>query len=78
MISLADFVASAVRLASGVRPVPADALPSPPFVIFANHSSHLDFVVIWAALPPQLRRRVRPVAGRDYWEKTSMRRWLAG
>ena len=37
-------------------------------IYFANHSSHLDFVVIWSALPPRLRRHARPVAGRDYWD----------
>lgn len=47
-------------------------------VYFANHASHLDFVVIWSALPRRARRNVRPVAGRDYWEKTPARRFLAG
>ena len=46
-------------------------------IYFANHSSHLDFVVLWASLPAAQRRRVRPVAGRDYWEKTAVRRYLA-
>ncbi len=55
----------------------AEDLPGGPAVFFANHSSHLDFVVIWAALPPEQRNRTRPVAGRDYWEKTRLRRWLA-
>jgi 1-acyl-sn-glycerol-3-phosphate acyltransferase len=47
-------------------------------IYFANHSSHLDFIVIWSALPPRLRRRTRPVAGRDYWERSAIRRHLAG
>ena len=46
-------------------------------VYFANHASHLDFVVLWAALPGAQRRSVRPVAGRDYWERTRVRRYLA-
>ena len=37
-------------------------------IYFANHSSHLDFIVIWSSLPPAMRRFARPVAGRDYWE----------
>jgi 1-acyl-sn-glycerol-3-phosphate acyltransferase len=57
--------------------MPASALPPPPFVVYANHSSHLDFAVIWAALPAALRTRLRPVAGRDYWDKSAARRWLA-
>ncbi|MEO8367515.1 MAG: lysophospholipid acyltransferase family protein [Pseudoxanthomonas sp.] len=36
-------------------------------IYFANHSSHVDTVALWAALPPRLRRRTRPVAARDYW-----------
>ena len=40
-----------------------------PTDLFANRSSHLDFVVIWSALPAHIRGSVRPVAGRDYWER---------
>jgi 1-acyl-sn-glycerol-3-phosphate acyltransferase len=46
-------------------------------IYFGNHSSHLDFIVIWSALPRSLRRFVRPVAGRDYWERGVLRRYLA-
>jgi len=46
-------------------------------VYFANHASHLDFVIIWSALPPTLRRRTRPVAGADYWDRGALRRYLA-
>lgn len=46
-------------------------------IYFANHSSHLDFVVIWTALPAALRRLVRPVAGQDYWDHGVLRRYLA-
>jgi 1-acyl-sn-glycerol-3-phosphate acyltransferase len=46
-------------------------------IYFGNHSSHLDFVIIWSALPPRLRRFARPVAGRDYWEHGALRRYLA-
>lgn len=47
-------------------------------IYFGNHSSHLDFIFIWSALPAPLRRSVRPVAGKDYWEKGPVRRYLAG
>jgi 1-acyl-sn-glycerol-3-phosphate acyltransferase len=46
-------------------------------IYFGNHSSHLDFIVIWSALPSRLRRRTRPVAGRDYWTHGAVRRYLA-
>lgn len=44
---------------------------------FANHTSHLDALVLWAALPPALRALTRPVAARDYWEADRPRRHLA-
>jgi 1-acyl-sn-glycerol-3-phosphate acyltransferase len=46
-------------------------------IYFANHSSHLDFVLIWSALPGRLRQMARPVAGRDYWQRGLVRRHLA-
>lgn len=46
-------------------------------IYFANHSSHLDAIVLWASLPPRIRPRVRPVAARDYWESGAVRRYLA-
>ena len=47
-------------------------------IYYGNHSSHLDFVMIWSSLPPRLRHMARPVAGRDYWENGALRRYLAG
>lgn len=46
-------------------------------VFFANHTSHLDFIVIWSALPPAIRATTRPVAGGDYWGKGAIRRYLS-
>ncbi|HEX3068672.1 MAG TPA: lysophospholipid acyltransferase family protein [Thermoanaerobaculia bacterium] len=45
-------------------------------IYFVNHSSHLDFVLVWAALPPRLRSMTRPVAAKDYWDKPGLRRYL--
>jgi 1-acyl-sn-glycerol-3-phosphate acyltransferase len=44
-------------------------------IFFANHTSHLDFVLIWSSLPRHVRERTRPVARRDYWERTRFRRY---
>jgi 1-acyl-sn-glycerol-3-phosphate acyltransferase len=44
-------------------------------IFFANHSSHLDFILIWSSLPRHVRERTRPVAGRDYWERSRFRRY---
>ena len=46
-------------------------------IYFGNHSSHLDFILIWSAFPADLRRSLRPVAGKDYWETGPVRRYLA-
>jgi 1-acyl-sn-glycerol-3-phosphate acyltransferase len=45
-------------------------------IYYGNHTSHGDFVLIWASLPLDLRVRTRPVAGADYWNASKLRRWL--
>ncbi|MBB3964391.1 1-acyl-sn-glycerol-3-phosphate acyltransferase [Rhizobium metallidurans] len=45
-------------------------------VYFANHSSHGDFILVWAVLPPRLRRLTRPVAGAEYWLKSAITRFI--
>ncbi len=45
-------------------------------IYFANHQSHADLVLIWAALPQVLRTLTRPIAARDYWTKTPFRQWI--
>ncbi len=46
-------------------------------VYFANHTSHLDAVVLWSCLPKELRQITRPVAAQDYWGNSPFRRFLA-
>jgi 1-acyl-sn-glycerol-3-phosphate acyltransferase len=67
-----------VRLLVGAAPrytatMPADRVR----IYFANHCSHIDTVALWSALPPALRARTRPVAARDYWGRTRLRRYVA-
>ncbi len=45
-------------------------------IYFANHQSHADLVMIWAALPKELRHGTRAVAAREYWTKTPFRHWI--
>jgi len=45
-------------------------------IYFANHQSHLDWVLIWAALPRELRARTRPIAARDYWTSSRFKHWI--
>lgn len=46
-------------------------------IYFANHTSHLDTLVLWTALPGSLRSITRPVAARDYWGKPGLRSLFA-
>ena len=46
-------------------------------VYFANHTSHLDALVLWASLPKHLRNLTRPVAAADYWQAGLVRRYMA-
>jgi 1-acyl-sn-glycerol-3-phosphate acyltransferase len=45
-------------------------------IYFANHQSHADLVLIWAALPQELRSITRPIAARDYWTASRFKRWI--
>jgi 1-acyl-sn-glycerol-3-phosphate acyltransferase len=74
---LAGLIAGAARLISGVNVRWLDSQPdTAQRVYFANHTSHLDFVVLWSSLPQPVRAVTRPVAAHDYWEK-GLRRALA-
>ncbi len=46
-------------------------------VYFANHTSHLDALVVWAALPADIRSLTRPIAAKDYWSQGRVRKYLA-
>ena len=45
-------------------------------IYFANHQSHADLVMIWAALPAELRGITRPIAAKDYWTSSPFRKWI--
>src|SRR5262249_4259162 len=74
---VANAVAAGARHLAGVSVRWVDCRPeSRQRAYFANHTSHLDFVVLWLVLPRELRQRTRPVAARDYWQ-AGIRRKLA-
>lgn len=75
---IAETIGGACRLVTGAQ-IEWHCEPDAarPRVYFANHASHLDAVLIWSALPPEARRWVRPVAGRDYWERSAVRRFVS-
>jgi 1-acyl-sn-glycerol-3-phosphate acyltransferase len=45
-------------------------------IYFANHQSHADLVMIWAALPEELRAITRPIAAKDYWTRSKFKAWI--
>jgi 1-acyl-sn-glycerol-3-phosphate acyltransferase len=71
------FLAALARLITGAQ---GHWLGSPPKaeqrIYFANHQSHLDWVLIWAALPHDLRAVTRPIAAKDYWTSSPFKEWL--
>lgn len=73
----AFLITSFARLVTGARALWLGCTPqAQQRLYFANHSSHGDFVLIWASLPESLRRNTRPVAGADYWLKPGLRSFL--
>jgi len=75
---IASLLAAVARGITGVQVQWAGCEPDErQRIYFANHTSHLDFVVLWSALPSEIRARTRPIAPKDYWEETSLRRYLA-
>jgi 1-acyl-sn-glycerol-3-phosphate acyltransferase len=46
-------------------------------IYFANHTSHIDTVAIWSALPPDLRAKTRTAAAADYWGTSTLKRTIA-
>jgi len=76
---LASGIAGFARLIAGSQAFWPDE--SPPIcgqhIFYANHSSHLDAVVLWASLDPIQRDRTRPVAAHEYWQASRVRRFLA-
>lgn len=71
-------IAGLIRMLTGVQARWVGSAPVPgPRIYFANHLSNLDLPTLWAAMPPELRRKVQPVAARDYWTMTPVHRFLA-
>ncbi len=71
------FLLGLIRILTGAQ---ARWLGCPPKaeqrIYFANHQSHADLVMIWAALPLELRSVTRAIAAKDYWTKTPFKQWL--
>lgn len=74
----APVLASVAKLLSGATSRWIDCQPDTcQRIYFANHTSHLDALVVWASLPTEVRNLTRPVAAKDYWDRGPLRRYLA-
>lgn len=72
-----DLIVLLAKLISGANARWAGCAPEPrQRIYFANHTSNLDALVLWALLPAAVRVLTRPVAARDYWSN-GFRRYLA-
>lgn len=75
--AMSTFLLGLVRLLTGAQ---ARWYGCPPKaeqrIYFANHQSHADLLLIWAALPQELRSITRPIAARDYWTASNFKRWI--
>ena len=74
---VATLITAGARSITGARSLWLGCTPEPvQRIYFANHSSHGDFVLLWASLPPALRKLTRPVAGADYRQSSPIRRYI--
>lgn len=72
------FLTALARFLSGAAARWVDSQPDTcQRVYFANHTSHLDAIVVWAMLPSEVRAATRPVAAKDYWMGSALRRHVA-
>ena len=72
------FLALIARLLSGASVRWVDSQPDTcQRVYFANHTSHLDALVIWSSLPSEVRAHTRPVAAKDYWAAGPIRKYFS-
>jgi 1-acyl-sn-glycerol-3-phosphate acyltransferase len=72
------FLALLAKLLSGASVRWIDCQPDTcQRVYFANHTSHLDALVLWSCLPREVRTVTRAVAAKDYWERGPLRRHIA-
>jgi 1-acyl-sn-glycerol-3-phosphate acyltransferase len=75
---LAEMLVSTLWIITGAEARWVGCTPSATRRIYiANHTSHADFILLWAALPPRLRSRTVPVAAAGYWDRNAVRRYLA-
>ena len=75
---LSHVFALLVRGLVGAKPQWIGCKPAPTLrIYYANHTSHMDTLALWCALPNELRAKTRPVAASDYWNRGGIRAYIA-
>lgn len=79
---MAELVAKMIlylcRLVSGVQVEIRDVDSfSGTAIFYANHSSHLDAMVILSLLPEELRKKTFIVGSKKYWQANAIRRYIS-
>lgn len=66
-----------VRFVVGIEVEGKENLPAnDPFLLVANHNSHLDTPLLLSLLPLAHLSRIRPVAAADYWQSSGWKRFV--
>lgn len=74
----AQFTAGGARMLTGTQIRWLGSRPgAEPSIYFANHTSHMDFVLVYSALPVFARSKTRPVAAGDYWSRGIVRHYIS-
>ncbi len=74
---VAALITRGTQLITGVRGRWVGCVPSQAQrIYYANHTSHMDFLLLWSALPANLRVTTRPVAAEDYWSQGVIRPYI--
>jgi 1-acyl-sn-glycerol-3-phosphate acyltransferase len=75
---LSHVFAAIVRVLVGARAQWIGCKPTSNLrIYYANHTSHMDTLALWCALPNHLRKSTRPVAASDYWNCGGVRSYIA-
>lgn len=72
------FVKPLVYVVIGLNVRHSDRLPkSGPAILVANHTSHIDTLILMSLFPLKTILKIQPIAARDYFFKTKFRSWVS-
>lgn len=72
------FVKPLVYVVIGLNVRHAQKLPkSGPAILVANHTSHIDTLILMSLFPLKTILRIQPIAAKDYFFKTEFKKWVS-